>query len=248
MFSLTPMEEIERMAQLITLPYMISMTVYLTVSILLLNFLSQVNRKFGPGNMLKFMMGRYHSPREEKRVFLFLDLKDSTKIAEELGNHQYSRLLQNCYQDLTDVIAKYKADVYQYVGDEVVLSWPVEQGLKDLSCIKFYFAYELKLQSRREFYLNFFNTMPVFRGGMDMGRVTVAEVGEIKREIAYHGDVLNTASRIQGKCKDFDKKLLASMHIIDDIAAWDGFDLEPIKSVKLRGKKESHDIFAINLI
>jgi adenylate cyclase len=247
-FSLKPIEEIERMTQLITLPYIISMTIYITGSILLLNFLSQVNRKFGPGNMLKFIMGRYHSPREEKRIFLFLDLKDSTKIAEELGNHQYSRLLQNCYQDLTDIIVKYEADVYQYVGDEVVLSWPVEKGLKNMNCIKFYFAYKLKLESRREFYKKNFNTMPVFRGGMDMGRVTVAEVGEIKRDIAYHGDVLNTASRIQGKCKDFNQQLLVSDHIAKSIKKWEGFDLESIEQVELRGKKQCLNIHAVNLI
>lgn len=90
--------------------------------------------------------------------------------------------------------------------------------------------------------------MPVFRGGMDMGRVTVAEVGEIKRDIAYHGDVLNTGSRIQGKCKVFDKKLLVSQHIIDGIKDMNGFDLEPIHQVELRGKKESVNIFAITLI
>jgi adenylate cyclase len=247
-FSLKPIEEIERMAQLITPPYMISMTVYLTASIVLLNFLSQVNRKFGPGYMLKFIMGQYHSPREERRIFLFLDLKDSTKIAEELGNHLYSRLLQNCYQDLTDIIVKYEADVYQYVGDEVVLSWPVQKGVKDLNCVKFYFAYKLKLESRREFYKKTFNTMPVFRGGMDMGKVTVAEVGEIKRDIAYHGDVLNTASRIQGKCKDFNQQLLVSDHIASSIKNWNGFDLECIEKVELRGKKECLNIHAINLI
>ena len=247
-FSLKPVDELDRMFEMITLPYMASAMIYMTFAILLLNFLSQVNRKFGPGNLFKFILGRYHSPRDEKRVFLFLDLKDSTKIAEELGNYQYSRLLQNCYQDLTDIIAKYKADVYQYVGDEVVLSWLVEKGLSELNCVKFYFAYELKLKSRQDFYINTFNAMPVFRGGMDMGNVTVAEVGEIKREIAYHGDVLNTASRIQGKCKDFDKKFLLSQHIIDEIEHFDGFDLEPIHHVELRGKKNSHEIYAVNLI
>jgi adenylate cyclase len=247
-FSLKPIEEIERMAQLITWPYMVSFTIYISGCILLLNFLSQVNRKFGPGNLFKFITGRYHSPRDEQRIFLFLDLKESTQIAENLGNHHYSRLLQSCYQDLTDIIIKYKADVYQYVGDEVVLTWPVENGLKNLNCIKFYFAYEMMLSAKRIIYEKNFETMPVFRGGMDMGKVTVAEVGEIKREIAYHGDVLSTASRIQGKCKEFNQKLLVSQHIIDAITDWTGFDLEKIHQVKLRGKKECMDIFAVSLI
>ena len=247
-FELKPINELDLMTDALTLPFFLSITVYVIFAILLINFLLQVNRKFGPGNLLKLSMGKYHEPKDEKKIFLFLDLKNSTGIAEQLGNNRYSQLLQNCFHDLTDIVLKYRADIYQYVGDEVVLTWDIKNGLKELNCIKLYFAYELKLQSRRVFYLNKYDILPEFRGGMDMGHVTVAEVGELKREIAYHGDVLNTASRIQGKCKDFDKKLLISEHIINEIHKLDGFENMKIADVELRGKQDPLDIYAIDLI
>jgi adenylate cyclase len=247
-FELKPVNELNLMTTAITFPFFISLTVYIVFAIILINFLLQINRKFGPGNLLKLSMGKYHQPKNEKKIFLFLDLKNSTGIAEQLGNNKYSQLLQNCFHDLTDIVLKYRADIYQYVGDEVVLTWGIKNGIKDLNCIKLFFAFELKLQSRRDFYLNQFDTLPEFRGGMDMGPVTVAEVGELKREIAYHGDVLNTASRIQGKCKDFEKKLLISEHLINEIHKLDGFENSKIADVELRGKKDPLDIYAINLI
>lgn len=62
-------------------------------------------------------------PREEDRIFLFLDLNSSTVLAEELGHIRYSELSKCCLADLALSVKKYKATVYQYVGDEAVLSW-----------------------------------------------------------------------------------------------------------------------------
>lgn len=247
-FKLKPIDELELMTEALTIPFFISLAIYLIFSILIINFLLQVNRKFGPGNLLKLSLGKYHTPKNEKKIFLFLDLKNSTGLTEQLGNNKYSELLQNCFHDLTDTVIKYRADIYQYVGDEVVLTWDIKNGIRNLNCIKLFFAYKLKLQSRRDFYLNHFDTLPEFRGGMDMGPVTVAEVGELKREIAYHGDVLNTASRIQGKCKEFQKKLLISEHIINEIQQFDGFEISIIENVNLAGKQHPLDLYAVDLI
>ena len=78
-------------------------------------FILQFSDKFGQGILLNFVMGN--------RIFLFMDLKDSTSIAEKLGHVKYSRLLQDCYYELTEVVTKHSAQICQYVGDEVVLSW-----------------------------------------------------------------------------------------------------------------------------
>jgi adenylate cyclase len=229
----------------ITLEYIISMLLYFSFFIVLINFVLQVNKKFGPGNLFKMMLGTYHTPKEEHRIFLFLDLKDSTGIAEQLGHKTYSQFLASCYYDLTDIIIKYQADVYQYVGDEVVLCWKVETGLKDLNCIKTYFEFEKKLKSQKDYYLKNFGIFPEFKCGMDMGYVTAAEVGDIKREIAYHGDVLNTAARIQEQCKIYNSKVLISEHLENALKELNGFTKKYMGEVKLRGKHQDVKIFSI---
>jgi adenylate cyclase len=232
-------------AQTITFEYMLSMLLYFTFFILLTNFVLQVNKRFGPGNLIKMVLGTYHTPKEEHRIFLFLDLKDSTGIAEKLGHKVYSQFLANCYYDLTDIIIKYRAEVYQYVGDEVVLSWGVKSGLEDLNCIKAFFAYENELVKQKDFYMNNYNVVPEFKGGMDMGFVTVAEVGDIKREIAYHGDVLNTAARIQDHCNSLGVKILISEHLEKMLPSVNDFQNKFMGEVKLRGKKDNVKIYSI---
>ena len=180
-----------------------------------------------------------------RRIFLFLDLKGSTTIAEKLGHNTYSQLLRNCYHDLTEIVIKYKADIYQYIGDEVVLSWKTKDAFQTLNCIKLYFAYDNKLKEHKEFYMKHYHTLPEFKGGMDMGVVTVAEIGDIKREIAYHGDVLNTASRIQEQCKVLDKNLLISENLEKELIDLNGFEKEFIGEVTLRGKEKNVKLYSL---
>ena len=226
--------------------YLLSIVTYFVIAILFINFILQVNRKFGPGNLWKMITGKYHSPRDDKKIFMFMDLQGSTAVAEKLGHNKYSQLMQSCFYDLTEILLKYKASVYQYVGDEVVLTWDMKKGLQDLNCIKAYFAFEKKLKLGEESYLKNFDTAPFFKCGIDCGEVTVAEIGEIKREIAYHGDVLNTAARIEKKCTPLNKKMIISEYLEKQLPEnLDGFTKEPIGEIELKGKKGKINLYSI---
>ncbi|MEM6806458.1 MAG: hypothetical protein AAF696_33980, partial [Bacteroidota bacterium] len=98
---------------------------------IIFNLIRQMNRMYGPGILYKLLIGKYHQPQEEERIFMFLDLKSSTTYAERLGHVLYSELIQDCFQDLTYAIEKHEVEVYQYVGDEAVLTWRMEEGLKE---------------------------------------------------------------------------------------------------------------------
>ncbi|RKY90984.1 MAG: hypothetical protein DRQ13_11960 [Ignavibacteriae bacterium] len=235
-------------SKLFTPVYILSFITYFVTAILFINFILQVNRKFGPGNLLKLIVGKYSTPKIENRIFMFMDLRGSTAIAEKLGHHKYSEMMQSCFHDLTSIVINYKASIYQYVGDEVVLCWEMKDGLKDLNCIKAYFAFDKKLQSRDEYYLNNFDVKPFFKCGIDCGEVTVAEIGDIKREIAYHGDVLNTAARIEKLCTPQKKKMLISEYLEKELPKeLNGFSKEFINDFELRGKKEKIKIYSIDL-
>ncbi len=244
-FDVVPMEQYRLLFDLVNFEFTLSMTLYFTISITFFNFILQLNRKFGPGNLFKMLTGKYYKPREEQRIFLFVDLKNSTTIAEHLGHRNYSRFLQNCFHDITEIVIKYKAEVYQYVGDEVVLTWKIADGLESLNCIKAFFAFDNKLYRKRNFYEKQFNTFPEFKGGMDMGLVTVAEIGDIKRDIAYHGDVLNTASRIQHQCNKLNKKLLISKNLESQIHNLNGFEKEFIGEILLKGKEHTTEVYSL---
>ena len=208
-------------------------------------FILQVSDKFGQGILISFLLGKYHQPKEEDRIFMFMDLKSSTTFAEKLGHIKYSQFIQDCFFDITDVITKYEAKIYQYVGDEIVLSWSIKEGIEHGRCINTFFAYDTLLKSKSDYYKKKYGINPEFKAGLHLGRVTVAEVGEIKKELAYHGDVLNTAARIQGKCNDFQKRLLISEAMKTKLEDKDFFDFSVIGDISLKGKAESLSIYAV---
>ncbi|MBT8234872.1 MAG: adenylate/guanylate cyclase domain-containing protein, partial [Bacteroidia bacterium] len=199
-----------------------------------------------PGILWNMFIGRYRNPREELRVFMFLDLRSSTTIAEKLGHIKFSRLIQDCFADLTPVIKKHSVEIYQYVGDEAVLSWPVESGLEDNNCIHCYFDYMEVLASKSDHYEKTYGLQPFFKAGVHFGKVIVAEVGLIKREIAYHGDVLNTTARIQGMCNAFQQQLLVSDHLVQNLQTDDLIQSKRMGDELLKGKKTAVTIHALS--
>lgn len=206
--------------------------------------LRQVNLMLGEGNLTKLLTGQFYNPREEERIFMFLDLQSSTQLAEALGHIKYSQLIQECFNDL-GIVADYDAEIYQYVGDEAILTWPAKKGLKKLNCIKAYFAFKMVLESKQEVYKKKYTTSPFFKAGLNMGTVTSTEVGKYKREIAYHGDTLNTAARIQAKCNEYGAELLISESLISHLQG-EPYATEHIGNLQLRGKQAEIGIYKVN--
>ncbi|GAB4401815.1 MAG: adenylate/guanylate cyclase domain-containing protein [Microscillaceae bacterium] len=215
---------------------LLSFGVFLILMVILSNFILQINRKFGPGTMLPLLLGKYHRPRVENRVFLFIDLQSSTQIAEALGHLRYSSLVKDCFLDLNKVVPFYEAEIYQYVGDEVVLTWPMEKALRKMNVIRFFFAFQARLKKKRPYYLRKYGLLPHFKAGANGGEVTATEIGDIKREIAYHGDVLNTAARIRSACNDYQKTFLVSEILARHIVESSGFKADFVEDIQLRGK------------
>jgi adenylate cyclase len=194
--------------------------------------------------LFQYLTGKYFNPIEEDRLFMFLDLKSSTTIAENLSHILYSQLIQECFAELTDPILKYKGQIYQYVGDEVVITWEKQTGLDNSNCLKFYYDYINRLEKKREHFINTYGVFPEFKAGLSLGLVTVAEVGELKTEIAYHGDVLNTAARIQGYCNKLQKRLLFSETLAQEMNESEGYVIKFVGEVELRGKEGKSKIYS----
>lgn len=223
--------------------FSISVLVYLAFCTVLINLLTEVRRKLGPGVLSQLMTGHYYHPREEDRVFLFLDLKGSTTLAERMGHKQYSQFIRSCFSDLSDVVLHFDAQIYQYVGDEIVLSWSADQSQAEDLMTKLFLEYKELLESKSDHYRERFGDVPVFRGGAERGLVIATEVGDVKREIAYHGDVLNTAARLQALCKEYDVDFLVSGQVKEALT-------HPVHTVhrgalELRGKSERVDAYSV---
>lgn len=213
-------------------------------------FYSEISEHIGHGVLIKFLTGRYHTPKEETRIFMFSDMKDSTRIAEQLGHARYFELLRAYYQDLSGGIVSNAGEIYQYVGDEVVVSWPVESGLQDNNCIRCFFGMKADLMAKAEWYRQEFGVAPDFKAGLHLGNVTTGEIGALKKEIIFTGDILNATARIQGLCNKHDVDLLVSGDLLSRLQLDKGVGVESLGQCELRGKTkrvELHTIKSLNV-
>ena len=205
----------------------------------------QVNDKFGPGLFWSIATGRYHIPRREKRVFMFLDINGSTTIAEKIGNDAYYNLLRDFFADITNPILYNKGQIYQYVGDEVVVSWPYESGIEHSHCLECYFAMLRKMKAREAHYVSRYGLSPGFKAGIHLGEVTAGEIGIIKRDITYSGDVMNTTARIMNQCNAFGVNLLVSEKLLSSLPQSRHFESRHMGEISLRGKEQKVSLSTI---
>ena len=203
-----------------------------------------INDKYGPGVFIKFLSGSYFEPKNEQRIFMFLDLRGSTQIAEKIGEQKYFRFLQRIFKDITPVLLSTKAEVYQYVGDEIVLSWSIKNGTKNLNCIRCFQNISELLRKSEAVYNSNFGAIPEFKAGLHVGSATVGEIGVLKRDIVYSGDVLNTTARIQSACNRFGVSLLLSEELLNHFPK-DTLNAKSMGKVELRGKSVALSLYSL---
>jgi adenylate cyclase len=205
-----------------------------------------IRDKFGPITFVNFLKGKYLRPKREERIFMFMDLKSSTTIAERLGEERYFNFLNDTFSIATPGILLTKGEIYQYVGDEIVISWLTKKGLQRANCISCYYKMITLLKDKSDYFDKTYETQPQFKAGLHFGHVITGEMGIVKREIVYSGDVLNTASRIQSLCNEMNTEILISNNLIKRI------DLSPlhkkikfIGNINLRGKQEKIELVTL---
>jgi adenylate cyclase len=227
-------------------PNLFVLVIYTLAIYGLLVFFLQINHLLGEGILWKFVQGKYHQPREEERIFMFLDMRSSTTIAEQLGHVRFYTLLNELFHEISQPVLQTKAEIYQYVGDEVVLTWLVEDGLEDSNCLKTFFLFQASLHRNSKHYLQDYGVQPEFKAGLHFGKVISAQIGDLKREIVYNGDVLNTTARIQDECNKYQRNFLVSGVLMDRLKETNSFQWERLDSIKLRGKEKEVELFSVS--
>jgi len=203
------------------------------------HFILQMNRMIG-GNVLGyFVAGVYTRPKAEERIFLFMDLAGSTQLAERLGSARYFELLRRVVDDLTEPVLQTKGEIYQYAGDEVVITWPMGTGLRAANCVRCFFLVCAAVSGNPARYEREFGARPTLRGGLHGGTVTAGELGDLRQQIVFVGDILNTAARLEEYAKQAGFDLVASGAVLDRLTLPTGVKATPCGELALRGKAAS---------
>jgi len=214
------------------------------LSIIINHFIKGLASKMERGNLRNWMFGLLNKPREATRIFMFIDMKSSTTIAEKLEHKKFSYLIQDVFNDMA-VVGLYKADIYSYVGDGAVITWSVKRGLKNNNFLRAYYAFVHVINKRKRYYNRKYGIIPKFKAGVHIGKVMVLQVGQIRRDISYNGDTINTAARIESMCNNYHQDLLISGDLYNMIKDKKGFQFKVVDNIKLRGKRKSIDIYQI---
>lgn len=204
-----------------------------------------INEKYSPGVFLDIMMGRYVQPKIEKRIVMFIDLKDSTPIAEKLGHQQYFKFIREFIYLVSTAIIEFEGRIYQYVGDEVVASWLFD--IKNTrKCMESIIESRKNIQKKSEQFRSLYGIVPEFRVGIHVGDVTVGEIGVIKKDLAMSGDTMNTTARIRSACNELNQKFIVSKQFIENIDLKD-WQSESLGIVELKGKGHGIELFTLKI-
>jgi adenylate cyclase len=210
------------------------------------NLLYGVNTLLGQGVLFNFVAGRYRRPRIEEHVLLFIDLESSTVIAERLGETGFLDFLNRFVADVTGSVVAQRGAIHKYVGDEIIVTWPLAIGLRDGHCIRACFDALEQLDEGADAYIRDFGLRANFRAALHRGPVVIGELGIIKMEIVLLGDTMNTAARLQQACRDTGHRVLASAALIDRISPWlPGVAKHSIGPLRLRGKESEIELYAL---
>jgi adenylate cyclase len=205
----------------------------------------EVNEKYSPGVFIDIIRGKYMQPKAEKRIIMFMDLKDSTPIAEKLGHVENFKFIRDFIFHVSMALIEHDGRIYQYVGDEIVVSWLYEKK-NTRKCMAAIIEARKNLQRNGDQFRNRYDIVPEFRVGLHMGDVTVGEIGIIKKDLAMSGDTMNTTARIRSACNELNQKFIMSKDFMDnsDLKEWQG---ESLGIVELKGMANGIELFSIKI-
>lgn len=211
----------------------------------LFNSYSMFETLLGKNFLLKLFTGKYHTPFEEDRVFMFLDLKSSTALAEKLGHKVFLNLLNDFFYDVSQAVSETKGEIYKYVGDEAIITWKMKKVKGNALPVDCFFKIMKKVKTNKGIYLKKYGLVPDFKAGMHGGKVVTGEMGYVKKEIAFLGDVLNTTSRIESLCNELNQKLIISDTLLLQLKLPEKYRTKSLGEHAIRGKQKSESISAI---
>lgn len=208
--------------------------------------LIEVNEKYSPGVFFDILLGRYLNPKIEKRTVMFIDLVDSTAIAEQLGHKRYFRFIRDFIYFISIALLENDGQIYQYVGDEVVVSWIVKKRNANRKCLQALLDCKRILKRNQNYFKKQYGVIPEFRAGIHTGEITIGEIGVIKKDLAMSGDTMNTAARLRSATSELNQKVIISKDFASqtNLKNW---QTENLGLIDLKGKESAMELYGLKL-
>jgi adenylate cyclase len=226
-----------------TIPHIVAIGFALS---LIIGVITETGRLVGGPMLTSVVLGTYHRPTREQLIVMFLDIAASTRLAEQMGELRVHDLITRFFFDIDEPISDHGGAVHAYVGNEVIVTWPVTSDLvRNARCLACFFEIERKMVDLAADYRREFDVVPSFRAGLHAGPVIVSECGDAKRPLAYFGDTMNVAARLCEHCKAVNERLVVSGDLLHQVMIPVELRVTDGESIALRGRKESVEAHVI---
>jgi class 3 adenylate cyclase len=201
--------------------------------------LHAAGRFIGQHNIERLLDGGEPGRGEHRRVaVLFSDIRGFTTLAEGQPAEQVIEFLNDFFAHMTRCVERHDGVVDKFIGDAVMAVFPLDEAGTSR-------AIDAALAMREELArLNRYLPVALTIGtGIHSGDVIAGLVGSAqKREYTVIGDVVNTASRLEGMSKQLGATLLVSAVVNPDLAT---HLVRPLGTYAPKGKHTGLAVFDV---
>lgn len=210
---------------------------YTFLAAVLANFIRLVSFKIGRGMPTNFFLGLYYQPKLVERIFIFLNISNADHVLKKNNLETYHQFIHEIYCAISVAAIHHNAYVYEYVDDQMIVYWKANHKARSSSWLFFCKEISTVMRNRQDYTEKTYGIVPKLRCVLHGGNVIQAEIGELKTEIVFHGDVLNTAARMMSVAHEKKQEFVASQYIVDRLTPPDEKIHHPIGEIELRGKQ-----------
>lgn len=207
-------------------------------------------RLFGtyvPPQLVNEMMAhpdRYSMRAESKPMtVLFCDMRDFTRLSEQMAPAELQAFLNTVFSRLTDVISAHRGTVDKYMGDCVMAFWGAPIDTPDHATLAVQAALDMGDAVRDINRIHRDSGRPEISVGIGInsGVMSVGDMGSTeRRSYTVVGDAVNLASRLEGLSGHYGVEIVASSATR---AMAPGHLWQELDSVRVKGKAQAVAVF-----
>ena len=183
-------------------------------------------------------------------TILFSDIRDYTKISENIEEGELVRQLNAYFGEMVDCVLRNRGTLHKFIGDAVMAVWGDIASSSQGEELDARAAVTAALEMRER--LVKLNDERVAAGllplrigiGLNHGEVLAGQIGAAARsEFTVIGDAVNVASRLEGMTKEFHTDLAIGESVAELLD--ETFLVRRLGRIQLKGKKKPMMVFEV---
>jgi adenylate cyclase len=212
----------------------------------------------------KSQMQRYFSPKIAEKIIaededflkpggsrhpvaiMFCDIRNFTRMSEKLKPEEVVEVLSRYHAQMVEVIFKHNGTLDKYIGDAIMATFgtPNPSPNDCDNALRAAIDMRLALHEWNEAQKLLGRTSLAHGISISYGDVIVGNIGTRERlEYTVIGDAVNTASRMESLCKEYNADILISESLKQQLKL--KYNLTSLGLIPLRGKDEPISIFKV---